>query len=334
MEESMEISGFNEWLEARNMNGYWNRQSQRARVKPYLWKWSEIEIALQKAAELIPMDQTGRRVVQLRNPSLEAGMSHTIHLAFQLVMPGEIAKAHRHVAAAIRYVIKGSSKCFTIVEGERFPMEEGDLVTTPNWTWHDHFNGSDDTVIWVDGLDARLVEYLDAGLRENFASDQQQIERPDEYSLKIAGHARPSWIKTNVLTPPFRYRWSETHETLLALKQSAGDPFDGIKLQYVNPYNGGPTLPTFSCDIQLLRAREKNRSHRHMSTSVYHVLRGEGTTRIEEEDYHWAGGDVFIVPAWHWHRHENTSDADAVLFSISDWPAMAALGFYREEPMD
>jgi len=73
---------------------------------------------------------------------MEGGMSNTIHLSVQLVKPGEIATAHRHVAAAIRYVLKGSPKSFTIVEGERFTMEEGDLITTPNWTWHDHFNGT------------------------------------------------------------------------------------------------------------------------------------------------------------------------------------------------
>ncbi len=61
-------------------------------------------------------------------------MSNTIHLSVQLVKPGEIATAHRHVAAAIRYVLKGSPKSFTIVEGERFTMEEGDLIKTPNWT--------------------------------------------------------------------------------------------------------------------------------------------------------------------------------------------------------
>ena len=117
------------------------------------------------------MDQTGRRVVQMQNPSLKLGMSRTIHLSVQGVAPGERAKAHRHVASAIRYVIQGARDCFTIVESERFAMEDGDLVTTPelNWSWHDHLNASDHPVLWVDGLDARLVGYLDANLfRELF----------------------------------------------------------------------------------------------------------------------------------------------------------------------
>ena len=42
-------------------------------------------------------------------------------------------------------------------------------------------------------------------------------------------------------------------------------------------------------------------------------------------------GDIFVVPSWQWHSHENTTSDDAILFSISDRPATEALGLYREE---
>jgi len=73
----------------------------------------------------------------------------------------------------------------------------------------------------------------------------------------------------------------------MTLKEGGGDPFDGIRLQYVNPFNGGPTLPTFSCEIQLLRPNEKTLSHRHTSTTVYHAFRGRGTTVVNEERLEW-----------------------------------------------
>jgi len=38
-----------------------------------------------------------------------------------------------------------------------------------------------------------------------------------------------------------------------------------------------------------------------------------------------------VVPPWSWHAHENTQSQDAILFSITDQPAVAALGLYREE---
>ncbi len=91
----------------------------------------------------------------MRNPGLAAGMTNTVHISVQLVKPGEVAAAHRHTAAAIRFIVKGTPNAYTIVEGERFPMFEGDFITTPNWTWHDHFNGSNEPVMWLDGLDVQ-----------------------------------------------------------------------------------------------------------------------------------------------------------------------------------
>jgi 1-hydroxy-2-naphthoate dioxygenase len=330
----MQMSDLDQWLKERNLNGHWNRRPTPPKVEPYLWKWADIHEGLQTAGEIVPMDKTGRRTIQMSNPSLPAGMTHTIHISVQLVKPGEIARAHRHVAGAIRYVIKGTPNAYTIVEGERFAMEEGDLITTPNWTWHDHFNGSNEPVMWLDGLDVRLVGYLGAQFQQNYVKEQQPVERPDGYSAKIMGRARPNWIKTSHPTPPFRYQWKDTYETLSALKQSDGDPFDGILLEYVNPFTGGPTLPTYSCEIQLLRPTEKTRPHRHTSTVCYQAFRGEGATVIEGKRYEWGQGDIFVVPPWHAHSHENGTSDDAILFSITDRPSAAALGLYREQAAD
>jgi gentisate 1,2-dioxygenase len=61
------------------------------------------------------------------------------------------------------------------------------------------------------------------------------------------------------------------------------------------------------------------------------VFRGEGATTIEGERFEWSQGDILIVPPWAWHVHENAADGDALLYSISDWPAMKSLALYREE---
>jgi gentisate 1,2-dioxygenase len=210
-------------------------------------------------------------------------------------------------------------------------MAEGDLITTPNWTWHDHYNGSDKPVVWLDGLDARLVRFLRAGFSENYTHERQVVEKPDGRTERLLGYARPTWAKPEFLTPPFRYRWSDVFPALMALKESEGDPFDGIQLRYIDPSNGGSTLLTFSCEIQLLRPHEQLRPHRHTNSAVYQVFRGQGVTRVEEETLSWNRKDIFMVPPWQWHSHENRSDEVAILFSITDWPALKALGFYREE---
>jgi gentisate 1,2-dioxygenase len=327
----MDLEGLNHWLAERNLKGHWDHQPWSQTVRTHLWKGKDIFEGLNQAGELITTGEAGRRTIQMRNPGLSAGMTNTIHISVQLVNPGEVAAAHRHTAAAIRFILKGNPKAYTVVQGERLPMSEGDLLTTPNWTWHDHFNGGDEPIIWLDGLDIRLVGTFGAMIQENFKKEQQPIEKPDHYSAKVFGQARPTWIKSEFTAPPYRYPWAETYESLLALKESAGDPFDGVLLEYSNPLTGGPTLQTFSCQIQLLRPKEKTRSHRHTSTTVYHAFRGNGLTMVSANHLNWDPGDIFVVPSWQWHSHENTTDEDAILFSITDRPAAEVLGLYREE---
>jgi gentisate 1,2-dioxygenase len=40
-------------------------------------------------------------------------------------------------------------------------MTPGDLVLAPSMAWHEHGNDGPEPVIWLDGLDAPLVRYLD-----------------------------------------------------------------------------------------------------------------------------------------------------------------------------
>ena len=86
-----------------------------------------------------------------------------------------------------------------------------------------------------------------------------------------------------------------------------------------------------SCDVQLLPPKLVTKRHRHNSTSIYYAFRGEGVTEVEGERLEWAQGDLFSVPPWTWHHHANLLADDAILYSVSDWPAMAALGFYQGE---
>jgi 1-hydroxy-2-naphthoate dioxygenase len=329
----MELSELDRWLAEKNMNGHWSRDTSSTQIKSYLWKWADIYEGLEQACKLIPVDKAGRRTIQLRNPNLSGGTSHTIVLAVQAVLPGEVAQAHRHTQAAIRFVIKGSPKCFTVVEGERFPMEAGDLLTTPTWTWHDHYNGSSELIYWLDCLDARLVNYLGARFTENYVQDRQPVEKPDNYTPQLFGLARPSWIKMEHTAVAYRYGWSEVYKTLMNLKSGEGDPYDGIRLTYVNPTTGGATLPTFNCEIQLLRPGEKTCAHRHTSMAIYHVVRGTGETKVEDETFHWEQGDIFVIGPWTRHSHESLGDEDSIIFSVTDRPALEALGLYREEAL-
>lgn len=327
-------------LEERHLAGFWSANitgfeeniEPKSIVVPHLWKWTDIYDGLMKARELVSLNRSDRRTIRLINPGVpgHTGATTTIHMSVQLVRPGEIAKAHRHTLTAIRFVVQGRG-AFTTVEGERFTMSPGDLILTPNWSWHDHFNGSDEDIIWLDGHDGPLVKALEVLAVEMFGQKQQPVEAIPDFSLYRYGLARPAQEKVKFFDPPYRYPWEDTYRTLQALAAAEGDPYDGVLLRYVNPRTVGATLRTFACEIQMLRPGEKTKAHRHTSSTIYHVFRGSGRTVVEETALEWEKADCFTVPLWSWHRHENPSADEVILFSLTDRPLKEALGLYREE---
>jgi len=83
----------------------------------------------------------------------------------QLILPGEIAPSHRHSQSALRFIVEGSG-AYTAVDGERTTMVPGDFIITPSWTFHDHGNPGNEPVVWMDGLDIRIVELFAAQFHE------------------------------------------------------------------------------------------------------------------------------------------------------------------------
>jgi len=102
-------------------------------------------------------------------------------------------------------------------------------------------------------------------------------------------------------------------------------------IMLASPVDGGPTLPTIAWQAQLLSKNQKTLPHRHNSTTFYFAFEGAGSVMIENERLDYQQGDIFAVPAWKWHHHENGGDGNTILFSIDDWPAMKKLGFYMKE---
>ncbi|HEY1265915.1 MAG TPA: cupin domain-containing protein [Candidatus Binatia bacterium] len=335
----MTLDDLNRELAALHLVGFWSGNvtgfeqdiEPKSAFEPHLWKWQHIHEGLLKARELVSLEMSERRTVRLANPSGAGWATPTVHMSVQLVRPGEIAKAHRHSLTALRFVVRGGG-AHTTVEGERFVMSPGDLILTPNWTWHDHYNGSAEDIVWLDGHDGPLVKALEVIRVEMFSRKQQPVEAPPDMAIHRYGRARPYEKNVNFPDPPFKYPWEETYRALTALAATEGDPYDGVLLRYANPRNGGPTFRTIGCEIQMLRPREKTKQHRHSSHTIYHAFRGAGRTEVGDRVLEWSAGDCFSVPSWQWHGHENASADEAILFSINDRPLKEALGFYWEEP--
>ena len=307
-------------------------------VLPHVWKWKDLYEAIQTVAAMHGLDgKAERRVLRLINPAYQnqanrrqRTTTHTMLMTIQLLKPGEIAHDHRHNFAAFRFIVKGSG-AYTVVEGEKIAMEEGDLILTPSMTWHGHRNDTG-PVVWLDGLDNPLLFLLQAITWEAYPGGIQPIKKIADCIEPRIGNAGPVWEKSaNRPTYNLHYKWKDTYETLKRLSDGPGSPFDGVALEYVNP-EGGHTMPTISCGIQMLRPGETTKTHRHNCSTVYHAFRGKGSTRINGQRFDWDQGDCFVVPLWSWHSHQNRSkDDEAILFSMSDRPVMEALKLYREE---
>jgi gentisate 1,2-dioxygenase len=186
-------------------------------------------------------------------------------------------------------------------------------------------------MIWIDGLDVPFIQSLQVISFEPFPEKRMAFDEP-LYDSTAHGLVRPVTSEEQTPPAPLHYRWRDIYPALEKLSDGPPNPYEGYAMEYVNPRTGGPTLPTMSCWIQMLKPGQRTQSHRHTSTVLYHAFRGRGTTMINGQKFDWAQGDCFVVPLWHWHEHANTSASeDAILFSMNDAPVLAPFGLYREQ---
>lgn len=301
---------------------------------PVLWDYDNVvRPYLMQAGGLITAREAERRVLILENPGLRGhtSVTHALFAGMQLILPGEVAPAHRHAQSALRFVIEGSG-AYTAVEGERAIMRPGDFIITPSWTWHDHGNETDGPVVWLDGLDIPIIRLLDASFAEPANAESQAEVRPPGDSLaRFGANMLPvDWRPAAASSPVFAYPYERTREALAVMAKN-GDPdaCHGHKLRYVNPATGGHAMPTIGAFMQLLPNGFATAPYRSTDGTVYVAVEGTGETVVGDTVLRWKPRDVFVVPSWHMHRHR--PDQEAVLFSFSDRPVQQALGVWREE---
>jgi gentisate 1,2-dioxygenase len=299
---------------------------------PAMWKFADLRPPLIEAGELISAREATRRVLILENPAFagESKVTNSLYAGVQLLKPGEVAPAHRHTQSALRFVLEGKG-AFTAVDGERAYMEPGDLILTPSWTYHDHGSNITDPVIWLDGLDIPILQFLDAGFCENLAEDQQQVARPAGDALaRYGANMLPVDYRPRTLTSPvFAYPYARTREALE--RMSGGAPVDtchGFKMRYINPATGGHAMPTIATFMQLLPKDFRGESYRSTDATIFVGVEGSGRSRVGNSVFDWGPRDVFVVPSWVPTRHE--ADQEAVLFSYSDRVVQERLGLWRE----
>jgi len=314
---------------------------------PHIWRWADLRPLILSAAEHFTLADAIRRVLVLANPAVypKHHSTNTLYVSCSVYNGGEKAPVHRHTANASRFVLEGSGG-YTNIEGEKCVMNRGDLIVTPNGAWHDHGNDGTDPVIWMDVLDLPLAESLGSVFFEFDLLDEsgkpkpiQDVTSPERYSQLAygVGGLKPAFIShqrgaNDFSSPMFVYPWDASERALNSMRNLKGSPYDGILLDFVDPTTGSSVTPTLGFSIQLLRPREHTLSHRHTSSVAYCCLRGSGATVIDGQKIEWKENDIFVLPGWRWHEHVNEDySEDAILYAVSDAPALKKLGLYREE---
>ena len=307
--------------------------SPASRCRPARWRYEDVRSLLLESGDLISAREAERRVLVLENPGLrgESRVTTSLYAGLQLILPGEVAPAHRHTQTALRFVVEGEG-AYTAVDGEKAVMHEGDFIITPSGTWHDHGNESDGPVVWLDGLDIPIVTLLDASFAERYPEEAQAATRPlGAAAARYGSGLLPVEASSGgPASPVFSFPYARTREALDRLRASAAvDACHGIRMKYANPLDGGYALPTIATFIQLLPRGFRGAAHRSTDATVFCVAEGEGRTEAGEETFTWGPRDVFVIPSWWPRRHE--VEEEAVLFSFSDRVVQEALGLWREE---
>jgi len=176
------------------------------RCVPVVWHYSDVKALVMESGGLISAEEALRRVLILENPALrgESRATNTLFAGIQMILPGEVAPAHRHVSSAIRFVLDGEG-AYTAVEGEKAFMAPGDFVITANCEPQDHGNPSNKPMLWLDVLDFPAVNFFEASFADYFdeADKMQNTTRGDGDSLAFyASGVLPDGAPVNLNRSP------------------------------------------------------------------------------------------------------------------------------------
>jgi gentisate 1,2-dioxygenase len=304
------------------------------RTQPMVWRYADIRPRLLQAGELTPIEKAERRVLVLANPGLgldNMQATPSIYIGMQLILPQETAPNHRHSPSAVRFVVEGEGG-FTVVEGEKLPMEKGDLILTPSKLWHEHGHEGTGPVVWLDALDLPIVYSLEASYCLEGAP-QTVHNQPDASQTRYRRSGLVPYRSLDAARAPYplrRFPWKETRAALLDLA-TVTDSGEIVQLAYVNPETGLECLPVLGFSAIMLRPGEAIRPARRSASAVLHVVEGAGQARIDGVTLDWSGQDTIAVPTHARVEIVNRSTkTPSFLFQVDDAPMQRKLGFFEE----
>jgi gentisate 1,2-dioxygenase len=322
-----ELSDTYERVESLNLMPGWARKQRsiwpepEPKFLPALWRFADARKALDEFGDSVTTESPDKASImaERRNlimvnpaPGNLYATSRNLVAAYQMILPGERARTHRHSPSALRVALDIDPDTYTVVEATRVAMADRDVVLTPNWNWHGHGNEGSRPSYWIDFLDVPLVQHLESMFIEWYAGGFQPITARDDAS-------------------PLRLR--------------PGDILDPGVSQVADIGDG--QIPSIGLQLHQMRQSESRQRPRSTENNVYVILGGSvrftvgsaaGTSAVGNsaadpaiEDV-LTYGDLLSVPCWHEHSWEALEDA--LVLRVTDEPVLRALGFLRGSPWE
>lgn len=279
----------------------------QAEQVPAAWRYAEARAGLDSAGRMISAEQAERRNLFLVNPveGNDYPTVRTLVSAYQMILPGERARSHRHSPNALRLVMDVAPGTYTVVDGVRIDMAPGDVLLTPGGCWHGHGNDGAEPGYWIDYLDVPLVHLLEPMFLEWY---------PDGFQEPTSATRDSEYV----------FGWAETERRLVA---AVPDERGRLRIEL-----HAPSMPTTALFMEAVGAGGAVGAIRTTAHQIVTCVSGRGSTRVGSDEITWERGDVLAIPAWTAYQHRAAQDA--ILFTVSDRPVMEKLGFLREVSAD
>lgn len=304
--------GLHEMLARLNLRGLWQVSPDTIPTTPNpvteAWQW--------RGRDMVPLaNEAGRigvaddrRALLLTNPALSPSpfTTTTLQGAVQSLPGGTAVPANRHTPSAMRFVLSGGGS-YRTADGHDHVLAAGDLLLTPNWSWHEYSNPSEEPMVWFDGLDFPVASRLESAVFD----DHTSVQAPNRNG-----------------SAPLHRPWVDTDRVLT---ERYTDPARVASVQFTDPITGGVILLTFDCWMHRMGPLLRANPTRKTGNSIFVVFSGHGSTTVGHKEFRWADGDVFVVPSWLAVQHHPAEVSN--LLEMSDRPILQSVGLYREETL-
>ena len=328
-------------LKANNLVPLW--PSLRGVLPPHVptrhtratsWPYAAIRPLLMQAGELTPIEKAERRVLVLANPGhgLEKMQaSAAMYLGMQLLLPGEWAPAHRHTPNAVRMVVEGEG-AWSTVDGEKCPMQRGDLILTPTGLWHEHGHDGVEPVVWLDVLDLPLVYYMEASYHVDGGRQTVKPQHGERAYARGGVVPTPVFERSVKAYPMLRYPWADARAALESLAAYQPD-LEAVQVTYTNPETGGHAENILGFYALMLRPGQTLTLPVRSPATVFHVIEGGATVQVEDQHFNLTEADTCCAPGYTAVTLGNASSSEAAFLFIADeTPLHQKLGVYEVRP--